>query len=146
MRVDFAFDAHERISQAVRTTVKQVSRGNRILVYCDEISRLNQFDAALWSLPGTAFIAHEFLGGDEQPDLPVYLVDAGMDWQASCDLLGTGFWLLNLSDDCPPLTQPIPRILEIVSADPQDRALARSRWRIYQQAGYALHAHQLEPS
>ncbi|AWB33768.1 DNA polymerase III subunit chi [Orrella marina] len=143
MRVDFAFDAHDRIAQAVRTTEKQVTRGNRVLVYTTDLARLKRYDRALWSLPGATFLAHDILSEDAPPDLPVYLIQDQTGCNLARPLLANGFWLLNLHDECPPLEQPVTRILEIVSSDDDDRALARNRWRSYQQAGYRLHAHQL---
>lgn len=143
MRVDFAFDAHDRIAQAVRTTEKQVSRGNRVLVYSTDPTRLKRYDRALWSLPGATFIAHDFLNEQAPQDLPVYLVQDQAGYILARSLLESGFWLLNLDDQCPPLEQPVTRILEIVSSDEDDRIQARTRWSAYQEAGYRLHAHQL---
>lgn len=145
MRVDFAFDAHDRIAQAVRTTAKQIIRGNRLLVYALDPVRLKRYDHALWSLPGASFIAHDALHKPAPADLPVYLIQEPASREKAIPLLEDGYWLLNLDDQCPPLDLPARRILEIVSSDDQDRMLARNRWRTYQQAGFSMHAHQLAP-
>lgn len=144
MRVDFAFNADDRIAQAVRTTVKQVARGERVIVYCPLPARLTAYDNRLWSLEDTIFIAHERLDQSARPGLSVYLVD-DQCWEQAQPLLAGGAWLLNLHDDCPALPNPAQRILEVVSSDEADRVQARARWRRYQQAGLQLHAHQLDP-
>jgi DNA polymerase-3 subunit chi len=75
-------------------------------------------------------------------DVPVYLADLAA-WSLLKQRLQPQDWLLNLDDDCPPETDSIGRILEIVTNDPDDRARARERWRIYQKLGADLRAHQV---
>ena len=51
----------------------------------------------------------------------------------------TGFAaILNLDDQVVPAAARGPRIIEIVSADADDRAFARERWRAYKAAGHTL--------
>lgn len=142
MRVDFAFNAPDRIAQAVDTTVKQVSRGVHLLVYCPERQRAEQYDQLLWHTDGTNFIAHDWLTTTALPNLPVYLLDEE-GWSMAPPALFESRWLLNLHDECPPLPTGSSRILEIVSTDPAERQLARLRWRYYEQAGHTLHAHEI---
>lgn len=145
MRVDFAFGADNRIAQAVSTTVKQVGRGVRLIVYCPDPQRADIYDRLLWSVDGTAFIAHDRFDQTDKDgagDLAVYITN-DRTWEKAASALQAGSWLLNLHDHCPPMPNAAQRVLEIVSIDDADRQQARARWRQYQQAGYALHAHQL---
>jgi len=142
MRVDFAFGADDRLVQAVRTSVKQVGRGIRLIVYCPDLQRAGAYDRLLWSVEGASFIAHDRLDETVMSNLAIYIAD-DRNWTQAASVLQTGSWLLNLHDHCPPLPNPAVRILEIVSVDDLDRAHARERWRQYQRTGYALHAHQL---
>ncbi len=142
MRVDFAFGADDRLVQAARTTIRQVGRGVRLIVYCPDSQRADRYDQLLWSLDDTAFVAHDRLDETDSDDLAVYII-GDRTWKKAEAALKAGSWLLNLHDNCPPLANPAQRILEIVSTEDEDKALARARWRHYQQAGYALRAHQL---
>lgn len=141
-RVDFAFNADARVSQAARSTLKHVARGARLFVYCDEPERLNTFDQALWTLEDTGFVPHERLCDDATHDLPVYLVDQA-NWPLVAARVKPTDWLVNLDDDCPPEATLFTRVLEVVSQDEPDRQNARTRWRQYQAMGLELRAHQL---
>ena len=62
------------------------------------------------------------------------------------ELAATGIWLLNLDTECPPGADHYPRILEIVSQHPDDKAAARQRWRTYQESGFELRAFDISDS
>lgn len=141
-RVDFAFDANDRVQQAARSILRHVARGARLFVYCDDPDRLTQIDQALWSVNDTSFVPHERLLDEQTEDLPVYLVDQAA-WPLIARRVTQADWLVNLDDDCPPEPTLFSRVLEIVSRDELDRQQARQRWRQYQAMGLDLHAHQL---
>ncbi len=141
-RVDFAFDANSRLSQAARSTLRHVARGTKLFVYCDDPERLRQFDQLLWTCEDTAFVAHEPLTESTQLDVPVFLVNQA-NWPLVADRVTAQDWLLNLDDDCPPEVTVFTRALEIVGQDDAEKQLARQRWRQYQSLGLELHAHQL---
>lgn len=141
-RVDFAFGASDRVTQAARTTLRHVAKGARVFAYSTQAPRLESFDQALWTIDDIAFVPHEPLGERATPGLRVYLVNA-QSWGLLRETIGPGDWLLNLDDDCPPSIEGIDRVLEIVTEDDLDRELARTRWRHYQQLGAELHAHKL---
>jgi len=142
MRVDFAFGAHDRLSQAVRTTVKQVRRGTRLIVHCTSDDRLNKFDQMLWAIDGPEYIAHDHLAYGPVPGLMVYMSHS-QTWELALPYLEQGYWLLNLDDQCPPLPSPAQRILEIVSIDEMEKQLARERWKHYKATGYEIKAYEL---
>lgn len=142
-RVDFAFDADSRVTQAARSTLRHVARGSRVFVYCDDTQRLEQFDQSLWTVDETAFIGREWLTQHAPMlDVPVYLVTQSA-WPLVAPQVSSQDWLLNLDDDCPPEVTLFTRTLEIVTLDDQDKKLARQRWRQYQSLGLELHAHRL---
>lgn len=142
-RVDFAFDADSRLAQAARSTLRHVTRGARVFVYCDDTQRLKQFDQVLWTVHDTAFVGREWLAEPVQPfDVPVYLITQAT-WPLVASEVSNQDWLLNLDDDCPPEVTLFGRALEIVSVDSQDKQLARKRWRQYEAMGLELHAHRL---
>ncbi|MFW8565728.1 DNA polymerase III subunit chi [Orrella sp. 11846] len=143
MRVDFAFNAPNRISQAVQTTVKQTSRGVQILVYCPNHDMAKRYSQQLWATPGTAFIANDWFAETQQTELPVYLFNDD-NWHLASPELLEKRWLLNLHLECPPIKEsPVQRILEFVSSQEQDREFARKRWSDYKKIGYQIVGHDL---
>lgn len=143
-RVDFAFNATDRIDQAALSTLRHVARGARVFVYCDEPARLDQFSQRLWSLNDTAFVPHERLDQNTDTEhLAVLLVDQA-NWPLLVTRVKPEDWLLNLDDQCPPEVTLFTRVLEVVSSVDHDKQLARARWRQYQTMGLVLEAHQLK--
>ena len=146
LRVDFAFGAHDRIAQAVRTTERHVSKGTTLMVFCDDDQRLERYDQQLWALEDTAFVAHERLTPHALEGLKVYLIDNESWPLLSAKLMTSAYqssWLLNLADHLPPEPQALSRILEVVGTEDDDREKARVRWRQYQKLGADLHSHRL---
>jgi DNA polymerase III subunit chi len=141
-RVDFAFDAHMRLAQAISSTLRHVARGSRLFVYCNNPQIMAQFDEALWSADEIAFVAHEKLSQTDIEHLQVLMVDQ-TNWSLLHEVVRDDDWLLNLDDNCPPEVTLFTRVLEIVSTEPLDKDCARLRWKHYQSAGLDLQAHRL---
>ena len=75
------------------------------------------------------------------PVTPVIMVAEGLE--SALALRARPIWLLNLDDDCPPSLDHVTRVLEIVSLDDEDKALARARWKAYQAAGHDVRSHDM---
>ena len=135
-RVDFAFGAADRLLKACEVTRKQVMAGRRLVVYTRNAARLAKFDRLLWQFESTAFVPHVMAGDPLAGQTPVLLESRAPDPA----LAAAGAWLLNLDTECPPDDEHWPRILEIVSGHPEDKAAARQRWRAYQESGHELRA------
>ncbi len=141
-RVDFAFNASSRVDQAALSTLRHVARGARVFVYCDDPPRLKQFSERLWALDETSFVPHERLQAQASDGLSIYLVDQA-NWPLLAARVNQDDWMLNLDDQCPPEATLFSRVLEVVSQAPDDKELARARWRQYQAIGLTLQGHQL---
>ena len=141
-RVDFAFGAPDRMTQAARTTMRQVLKGTRVFVYCTDADRLKAFGQLLWTVDDTAFVPHEVLTAKVDDQVPVYLVSQPT-WSLFESTVREADWLINLDNDCPPDLKALTRVLEIVSQDALDIEQARARWRHYQAHGAKLQAHKL---
>ncbi|MEI2417288.1 DNA polymerase III subunit chi [Orrella sp. JC864] len=143
LRIDFAFGAPDRVLMACQTAGKRYHAGQRVLVYCSDRARLAAFDRMLWTYQDDAFVPHVMADDPLAADTAVVLTA-----QAPVPPPAAGqaepAWLLNLDDACPPGYEQFARIMEIVSDEPEDRQAARQRWRTYQAAGHALHAHDLK--
>lgn len=143
-RIDFAFGAPDRLRTACQVARKQYAAGQRLVVYCSDGARLTAFDRMLWAFDDTSFVPHVLANDALAAQTPVVLT-AG-DPAAVALPQGEGQappWLMNLDDACPPNYQSYARVLEIVSAEGDDRQAARVRWRAYQAQGDEPHSHAI---
>ena len=143
-RIDFAFGATERITQACQTSLRQYLAGQTLLVYCTDAARLKAFDQKLWSVDEAAFVPHVSADDPAAPDTPIWLVASNLP-QALARAPEKA-WLLNLDDQCPPGIDNVARVLEIVSDEDADKAAARERWRLYQAGGHEVKSFRLSPT
>lgn len=135
--VAFHFNVDDKLGYACRLLRKASRGGHRCMVVLDgpDVAALDQ---ALWTFVGNEFLPHARVGA------PATVV------RHSPILLGeriNGEWpadvLVNLSSGVPDGLDSFERIVEVVSLDPQDRQLARQRWRLYTEQGHALVRHDL---
>ena len=140
-RIDFAFGATERITQACQTSLRQHLAGQPLIVYCTDAGRLKAFDQKLWAVDEAAFVPHVAADDPEAADTPIWLVSN--DLPGALARAPAKAWLLNLDDHCPPGIDNVTRVLEIVSDDDADKAAARERWRLYQAAGHDVKSFRL---
>ncbi len=141
-RVDFAFGAADKLSQACLTTLRQYLAGQKMVVFCSDLPRLKAFDQKLWSVDDAAFVPHVMADDPLALQTPIILASDNLEQVLA--QAPQGAWLLNLDDQCPPSLGDLTRILEIVSDEDADKAGARARWRTYQLAGHDLRSHRLE--
>ncbi len=136
-RIEFHFNAPERLQYACRLLRKAHGRGLRLGVVGSEAT-LRQLDVALWTFSEIDFLPHSTAadGQDLQDASPIRLHSdplqlAGMDV------------LVNLGDDVPQGFDQFERLIEIVATDDHGRMTARQRWRHYAGQGYDLLQHDL---
>jgi len=141
-RINFAFGATERITQACQTSLKQYLAGQKMVVYCSDVARLRQYDQKLWAVDQAAFVPHVWAEDPLASRTPIVLVSK--DLERVLEGLSPDTWLLNLDDACPPTCGTLQRVLEIVSDVPEDKEAARQRWRNYQAAGHDLKSYSLQ--
>ncbi len=140
-RIDFAFGASNKLSQACQTTLRQYLAGQKMVVYCSDTARLKAFDSQLWAFEEAAFVPHVMASDPLAGQTPIILTSENLQ-QVLADAPAEA-WLLNLDEECPPWVGKLTRVLEIVSEDESDKAGARARWRAYQAAGHDLRSHRL---
>ncbi len=73
-RINFAFGAVERISQACQTTLKQYLAGQKLIVYCSDVERLRQYDQKLWAVNDAAFVPHVWVNDPLADQTPIILI------------------------------------------------------------------------
>jgi DNA polymerase-3 subunit chi len=135
-RVDFYFNAADRLQVACRLAGKAAAQGTRLLIYTPEPETRQRIDRLLWTWPATGFVPHCAAGDPLAPETPV-LLDGGTDAAPDCDIV------LNLGADAPPGFERFERLLEIVGRDDAERQQARGRYRFYRERGYRIADHDL---
>jgi len=135
-RVDFHFNAPDRLQYGCRLVRKVHRSGARILVWCEDPVALSQFDQLLWTFSETDFIPHVVASDPLASETPVLLTAEAIDTLHH-------EVLVNLGRQTPPMFSRFDRLIEVVSGDDEDRTLARDRWRFYKDRGYPLNAHDL---
>jgi DNA polymerase-3 subunit chi len=135
-RVDFYFNAADRLQVACRLAGKAAAQGTRLLIYTPEPETRQRIDRLLWTWPATGFVPHCAGGDPLAPETPV-LLDGGTDAAPDCDIV------LNLGADAPPGFERFERLLEIVGRDDAERQQARGRYRFYRERGYRIADHDL---
>ncbi len=139
--VMFHFNAPDKDAHALRLVRKACANSLRALVltHADGVERLSQ---RLWSAIPTEFMPH--CVAHSTPSVRLHSsIGIATDWVSWMDPVEV---VVNLSDQ--PLTEwnRFARLVEVVSLDPHDRALARQRWRLYAAAGLVLKQHDLASS
>ena len=135
-RVDFHFNVADKIDYGCRLIRKVRKAGQKAVVFCDDEASLRSFDEALWTFSALEFIPH-VMGSDPLADrTPVLLTSHVAD-------LPHHEVLVNLGGTLPQFFTRFERLVEVVGAEPEDRAQARQRYRYYKDRGYPLATHEV---
>ena len=134
-RIDFHFNAPDRLTYASRLVRKVFRTGQKIVVFGDP-DTIAELDRHLWTFSALDFIPH-VLSSDPLADrTPVILCSEACE-TPHADVL------VNLSRETPAFFSRFERLVEVVTADEDDRSSARARWRFYRDRGYPLQSHDL---
>jgi DNA polymerase-3 subunit chi len=136
-RIDFYHYAEDKLRFACRLAAKACEQSSRVVVYTPDTELLARFDRDLWTFQSTRFVPHVFAGTGLAAETPVILASSGED-------LPHHDVLLNLADEWPPFFSTFERLLEIVAADDEDKAKARSRYAFYRKRGYDIQVNAIE--
>ena len=141
-RVDFYFNAPDKLGIAASLARKAYAKKNRLLVYTSDNAQLDAFDKLLWTLPATGFLPHCRVGAKCAADTPILLTS---DARIDPDAMPHHEVLMNLDAECPANFSRFDRVLEIVSRDDQDdRNRARARLKFYRDRGYEIGTTDIE--
>jgi DNA polymerase III subunit chi len=135
-RIDFYFNATDRLQVACRLAGKAVAQGRRMVIYAPQPDTAQRIDRLLWTWPATGFVPHCAARDVLAASTPV-LICGDADAGGPCDVL------LNLAEDAPPAFERFERLLEVVAGDDADRQAARGRYRFYRERGYRIADHDL---
>ncbi len=134
----FHFGAPDKLAYTCRLLRKAVGSGAQVVLVADA-ENLSRIDADLWALSPTEFVPHVVVSGDGSVHgrSPLLLVVDPADVPQQTGVL------VNLTDAVPRGFERFTRVIEVVSTDAGDRALARQRWRHYTERGYTITRHDL---
>ena len=118
-RIDFYFNAEDKLQVACRLAGKALAQNKRLLIYAPQAETAQRVDRMLWTWPPTGFVPHCLAHDPQAAQTPVLIATDG-DAPQACEVL------LNLSPEAPPHFERFERLLEIVA---QRRRRARSRAR-----------------
>lgn len=130
-RVDFYFNAANKVDAARKLGAKAFLAGQCALLYTEDEAVAQELDTGLWSAPALSFLPHVRCGHPLARQTPI-LIGASPDDLRSPDVL------INLGQMWPSCFSRFDRLIELVSRDEGDRQAARQRYRFYQERGYAL--------
>jgi DNA polymerase-3 subunit chi len=136
-RIDFYHYAEDKLRFACRLAAKAYEQSSRVVVYTPDAELLGRFDRDLWTFQSTRFVPHVFAGTGLAAETPVILASSGEN-------LPHHDVLLNLADEWPPFFSTFERLLEIVAADDDDKARARSRYAFYRKRGYDIQVNAID--
>jgi DNA polymerase-3 subunit chi len=133
-RVDFHFNAPDKLSYACRLLRKAWGTGARVVV-TGEPALLRELDTELWTFSALEFIPHCY-----RTDDPVLLARTPVVLADSARATPHQEVLVNLGDGVPDGFERFERLIEVVTEDDGDRQQARGRWKHYKDRGYAVEA------
>jgi DNA polymerase-3 subunit chi len=136
--VAFHFGAPNKLEYAGRLLRKAVAKGARLTVLAAP-AQVQHLDATLWATNPTDFLVHTVDNGDTPHSrCPVVLTS-----NIHPALKGHAV-LVNLTHAVPDEYAQFERVIEVVSLDDEDRAMARNRWKHYAQRGHTIQRHDLQ--
>ncbi len=135
-RIDFYFNANDRIRMACKITAKAYRQKLGVVVCVADGESAKLVDQILWADEPTGFIPHCKSTHSLIMQTPV-VIATSVEQSLHDEVL------INLTDKPPEAFSRFQRLVEIVSLDSSDRNSARERFRFYKDRGYEMHNHDL---
>ena len=143
--VEFHTGVVDPLGFACRLLRKAVRRGVRVRVTAPA-DTLGALDRALWTFDERDFVPHVRLPGATAATAartPIWLVPS---LQTLAGDAPAPTVVVNLGADAPDELSGLDRLIEIVSADPDEAARGRSRWRAYKARGLGITHYTAQPA
>jgi DNA polymerase-3 subunit chi len=135
-RVDFHFNAPDKLGHCCRLLRKIHRAGQQAVVHHDSPAVLAELDRLLWVFSDLDFIPHLMADDPLAAETPILLTAGPVDTPHH-DVL------VNLAGDPPACFSRFERLIEVVTSDEGDRASGRARWRFYRDRGYPIQTYDL---
>ena len=121
---------------ACRLAARAFAADHRVYVLVEDPQRAEALDELLWTFSDVSFVPHARVASPDADAAPV-LIGPGSTAPAGCTVT------LNLGEAAVEPAGGDERILEVIAADPVDKAAGRERYRHYQNAGHLLETHRV---
>ena len=138
--VEFHTGVADPVGFACRLLRKAVRRGVRVRVIAPE-DTLAALDLALWTFDEHDFIPHVRVPGASEATAACTPIWLASNCQAPAGDAPAPAVLLNLGADAPEELSGLDRLIEIVSAEVDEAAGGRARWRAYKARGLGITHH-----
>ncbi len=132
----FYTNAPDKLHAVCQLSSKALSRKMRVMILTPEAQVTDRMSRLLWTTPSIGFNPHCRSADRLAPVTPI-IVDHATDPVVHEEVL------INLCNDMPSYFSRFQRVVEIVTRDADDRALARERYRFYRDRGYEITTHDL---
>ena len=134
--VEFHFNAPDKVGYACRLLRKAVGKGAKLVV-TGEPALLRELDTALWTFSPLEFVPH--CHGESAP--AAVLAASPVVLSQAAHAAPHQEVLVNLGPGVPAGFERFERLIEVVTADEEDRVQGRRRWKHYADRGYAILKH-----
>lgn len=136
--VAFHFNVPDKLVYTCRL-LRKASRARARVVVTGEAALLQELDRVLWTFEPLEFVPHVRAAdaarvAERQRDTPVLLLDSLREPPHQ-------EVLVNLGPSLAAGFESFRRLIEVVSADTEDRHAARARWKHYEDRGYSISRH-----
>ena len=140
-KIDFyLLDRHlvdGRLRAACRLSKKIHKLGHRIYVQTPDLEQAKVLDDLMWTFDQSSFVPHGLYEPDRcDNDAPVAI------GRHPPPVEGYNV-LISLMESVPENYDSFPRVVELVDNTPEDKALARDRYRWYRDRGCELDKHEI---
>ncbi len=132
----FYTNAADKLHAACQLSCKALSRKMRVMILTPESQVTDKLSRLLWTTPSIGFSPH-CRSADRLASITPIIVDHATEPVIHEEVL------INLCNDTPSYFSRFHRLVEIVTRDKDDRALARERYRFYRDRGYEITTHDL---
>ncbi|UVW28021.1 DNA polymerase III subunit chi [Massilia sp. H6] len=131
-RIDFHTNIPDKLAYACRLVRKAHAAKAKVVVLLENAEQAAAFDAALWTLSDTDFIAHVMAHDPLAALTPVIVTFDEAVALPHHDML------VNLTRRTPAGLAQFARVFEIISLDEDDAAAGRQRYAAYKKQSYPL--------
>lgn len=136
-RVDFYFNASDKLDVITKLLYKSVNSGFHVFVHIRDAPMLHQFDQYLWQSRPLSFLPHVLSDHPLAAQTPI-VIGAEPDSISKFDIL------VNYDPLLPDYFSRFNRLIEVVSEDAGGRESSREHFRYFKQRGYPVFSHDLK--
>ncbi len=131
--IDFHINVDDAVLYACRVTRKALRLKMTVGVYCDDPATLDDFARRLWAFDATGFYPHVAATDPLASQTPVVFSGNAQALFGRDMLVSLGASPIDNQDL---IANGVKRVIDIVTNDESQKALARRRFKYYREAGF----------